>query len=203
MEITKIYTAESSHRVPGATTTRCAGLHGHSYKFEITLEGTPLNNACMVLDFSVLKDAIKPFVDSFDHTHMFCKYDEEEYVEFMQKSCNRWISAPFNWSCEMMALLICRVCQEILNHTEFSNGEYCEVSSVTVWETATGRCKVTANDVRIFFQEIWMDKIEYSDGVIQDWPQILQEILLNPADSRMKYKTRRVDSFMLMPGINE
>lgn len=203
MEITKIYTAESSHRVPGATTTRCAGLHGHSYKFEISLKGSPINNACMVLDFSVLKDAIKPFIDSFDHTHMFCEYDEEEYVTFMQKNCNRWISAPFNWSCEMMALLIFRVCKEIVDHTEFSNGEHCEVSSVTVWETATGRCTVREEDVRRFLQEQWVSKIEFSDGVIQDWPPILKDILLTPTGEKKKYKTRRVDSFMWMPGINE
>ena len=48
----------------------------------------------------------------------------------------------------MMALMIFRFCQEILNYTEFSNGETPKVSSVTVWETATGRCTVDEEDIK-------------------------------------------------------
>lgn len=201
MEITKIYRVESSHRVPGATTTRCRGLHGHSYQIEVSLSGSPINNACMVLDFAVLQDAIKPLVDSFDHTHLMCLGDEEKYIKFMQEDCVRWIIAPFNWSCEMMALMIFRFCEKILEYTEFSNGETPKVESVTVWETATGRCRVTESDVRKYFNDLWLTMIGFSDGVVKDWSPQLKAMF--PAHGAPKaYQTKYVKDFMNMPGIN-
>lgn len=201
MKITKIYSVESSHRVPGATTTRCRGLHGHSYKIEISLSGSPLNNACMVLDFSVLKDAIKPFIDSFDHCELLCDTDDEEYVKFMKNHCQRWISAPFNWSCEMMSLMIFRFCQHIIQHTEFTNGENPEVTEVTVWETATGRCTATADDVTRYFTDMWMIGIGFSDDVVKDWPQCLKDMVFNP-DGAKTYKTKHIKEHLKFPGIN-
>lgn len=201
MEITKIFKVESSHRVPGATTTRCRGLHGHSYTFEISLDGSPLNNACMVLDFSVLKDAIKPFIDSFDHTCMVCDYDDEQYVKFIKSSCDRWISAPFNWSCEMMALMAFRFCEYIIEHTEFSNGENPKITKVTIWETATGKCTVTEPDVRKYFTDLWIPAIGFSDTVVNDWPKILQDMFFNSEPKT--YKTKYVKKFLKMPCIND
>ncbi|MGP8214530.1 MAG: 6-pyruvoyl trahydropterin synthase family protein [Bacteroidia bacterium] len=50
----------------------CKNIHGHSYKFSITVKGTPVNdagNSCngMVVDFNILKNIVD--------THIISKYD--------------------------------------------------------------------------------------------------------------------------------
>lgn len=177
MIITKIYKAEAAHRVPGATTTRCTGVHGHSYKFEVSLKGSPINNACMVVDFSVLNTCVKSFVDSFDHSMMICTADEREYVEYTTKNFNRWIIAPFNWSCEMMSLMLFHYIKKILNNTNFTNGENPDIFSVKVWETATGSATCTLDDYNEYWNEHWEDHIIMSKGVTDDWTEELRTVL--------------------------
>lgn len=192
MKITKIFKGECSHRVRNCTTDRCQQLHGHSYSFEISFEGDPINQAQMVMDFSVLKEFVKPFVDSFDHVHLVCSNDDKEYVDFVKNNCKRYISAPFNWSCEMMALMIFAYIDKITNRTNFSNGEEPYITNVKVWETATGNCEVNNLDVMDFWNKDWFDKIEFSEGVINDWPEELKDCLFNAGD----LVTKKVEKFI-------
>ena len=122
MIIVKKFTTETSHRVLSCTSKKCNSLHGHSYTIEVALEGSPHNQANMVLDFSALKETIKPFIESFDHCQLFTSYDNKDYINFMKETCNRWIEAPFNLSCEMMALMIFKYCQILLD--KFKNKYY-------------------------------------------------------------------------------
>ena len=192
MRITKIFKGECSHRVRNCTTDRCQGLHGHSYVFELTFEGDPVNQANMVMDFSVLKEFIKPFIDSFDHTHMFCDAEPDTYREFVTNECGRWISAPFNWSCEMMALMIFAYVQRMFNRTNFSNGENPDIVKVKVWETVTGNCVVDSLDVHDFWNPEWFDKIVFSDDIIKDWPEILRNHIMFGTEMT----TKKVEKFI-------
>ena len=180
MIIIKKFTTETSHRVLSCTSKKCNSLHGHSYTIEVALEGSPYNQANMVLDFSALKETIKPFVESFDHCQIFTSYDDKEYIDFMKKTCNRWIEAPFNLSCEMMALMIFKYCQYLLNKTNFSNNENPKIHSITVHETATGRCTVFEEDVKKYFKDEWMSKVIFSEDVKNDWPDHLKNMMENP-----------------------
>lgn len=198
MRITKIFKVECSHRVRNCTTDRCQGLHGHSYKIELTFEGDPCNQANMVMDFSVLKEFIKPFIDSFDHTHMFCTGEPKEYTDFMRNTCNRWISAPFNWSCEMMALMIFAYVQRMIDHTNFSNEEDPMLVAVKVWETETGNCLVDALDVNDFWKIGWFDKIVFSEGITKDWPEELSNHIYNYGNMT----TKKVDKFIEVESFN-
>ena len=190
MIIVKKFTTETSHRVLSCTSKKCNSLHGHSYTIEIALEGSPINQANMVLDFSAMKETIKPFVESFDHCQIFSSYDKPEYIKFMKETCNRWIEAPFNLSCEMMALMIFRYSEMLLNRTNFTNGENPKVHSVTVHETATGRCTVFAEDVKKYFKDEWMNRVSFSDDVMNDWPNHLKNIISDPD---YKYDSVKVD----------
>lgn len=190
MIITKKFTTETSHRVLSCTSKKCNSLHGHSYTIEVSLKGSPMNQANMVLDFSAMKETIKPFIESFDHCQIFTSYDNQEYIKFMKNTCNRWIEAPFNLSCEMMALMIFKYCQLLLNRTNFTNGENPEVYSITVHETATGRCEVFKEDVENYFKDEWMKDVHFSNDVMSEWPDHLKNIM---SDNSYMYNSIKID----------
>lgn len=65
MKVTKQMRTETAHRLPGHP-GRCQYIHGHSYLWEVTLEGEELANG-MLTDFSDLKHAMTAIIDPFDH----------------------------------------------------------------------------------------------------------------------------------------
>ena len=46
---------------------RCENPHGHNYKVQITLSGTELDEAGLLLDFKLLKQVMRPVIDRIDH----------------------------------------------------------------------------------------------------------------------------------------
>lgn len=46
---------------------KCENPHGHNYKVRVTLAGTELDKAGLLLDFKDLKDVMRPVVDRLDH----------------------------------------------------------------------------------------------------------------------------------------
>ena len=46
---------------------KCENPHGHNYKVFITLMGTELDEAGLLLDFKLLKQVMRPVVDYLDH----------------------------------------------------------------------------------------------------------------------------------------
>lgn len=181
MKITKTFRTETSHIVRNCTSQRCSySIHGHSYLIEVELESFSLDNAQMVLDFGLMKGAIKEYIDSLDHCHLICSKDNEKYVKHMKKHSQRWISLPFNPSAEMMAVWLLGAVNYILNQTEFGNGEdvgSLKCTSVTVWETITGKATADLSDLERFYDIIKFDKIEYSEGVLVDWSDDLLKLI--------------------------
>ena len=182
MKITKTFRFEGSHVVRNCTSQRCShSVHGHSYVVELEFEGRHLDNAQMLYDFGLMKDTIKGFIDSMDHCHIICNADSEEYIKFFQEHNERWIMVPFNPSAEMLSVFIMRFIQLIMQHTIRSNGEDLNltVSSVTVHETATGRATCDAEDVKNLWNDMWIIDTCFSNGVINDWPKNLKNIILD------------------------
>lgn len=180
MIITKIFTAESSHKVSLCSSKRCAlSYHGHSYKIEVSLECNKLDNGGMVLDFGLMKGAIKSFIDSMDHTHIIWNQDHQEARDFFKKHNDRWIEVPFNPSAEWLAIWIAGAVQDIILSTKFANNEgNIKVHSVTVWETATGRARATLEDVNNNWK--WSgNEVIFSDGVIEEWHEDLKKIVID------------------------
>ena len=48
----------------------CENLHGHNWKVEVTVCSKKLDNAGMVIDFSLLKQKTKAIVDVLDHQYL-------------------------------------------------------------------------------------------------------------------------------------
>jgi len=46
---------------------RCENPHGHNYKVRITLAGSELDEAGLLLDFKLLKQVMRPVIDRIDH----------------------------------------------------------------------------------------------------------------------------------------
>ncbi|TSC65454.1 MAG: 6-pyruvoyl tetrahydrobiopterin synthase [Candidatus Berkelbacteria bacterium Gr01-1014_85] len=68
--VTKLFTFEAAHQLPDHN-GKCARLHGHSYKLEVTVSG-PLQNIGssdgMVIDFADLSKIVnEQIIDQWDH----------------------------------------------------------------------------------------------------------------------------------------
>jgi len=46
---------------------KCANVHGHNYRLQVTVEGETLDHLGMVIEFEVIKAAVKTWIDKFDH----------------------------------------------------------------------------------------------------------------------------------------
>ncbi|HET6449782.1 MAG TPA: 6-carboxytetrahydropterin synthase QueD [Spirochaetia bacterium] len=49
---------------------KCERLHGHNYKVFVTASGRELDEGGMLLDFGVLKAALRRITDELDHTSL-------------------------------------------------------------------------------------------------------------------------------------
>src|ERR1700721_821001 len=46
---------------------KCENPHGHNYKVRVTLAGTVLDEAGLLLDFKLLKNGLRPVIERIDH----------------------------------------------------------------------------------------------------------------------------------------
>ena len=78
IRITKQFSFETGHALYGYD-GKCKNVHGHSYRLDVTVIGSPITDSSnvkygMVIDFSDLKKIAKEeIVDVFDHTTVFNK----------------------------------------------------------------------------------------------------------------------------------
>ncbi len=59
----------ASHIIPGHP-GKCARLHGHNWKVEVTLVAKELDHLGMAIDFQHVKDAAKQTIEKVDHYHL-------------------------------------------------------------------------------------------------------------------------------------
>lgn len=78
IRITKQFSFETGHALYGYD-GKCKNVHGHSYRLDVTVIGTPINDNThvkfgMVIDFGDLKKIVKEeIVNVFDHATVFNK----------------------------------------------------------------------------------------------------------------------------------
>lgn len=173
MIIRKLFKFENAHVVRNCSTRRCAlSLHGHSYRVELLLTATRLDNAGMILDFGLLKGAIKELIDSWDHAACFWDRDDPEYIAFIQWHSERWVSMPVNPSAEQFSRVFFVLVDAVLAATEFGNGEQgVALDSVIVHETDTGYAQCWRSDALDpgMGGAIALDQIVFSDAIRDEW----------------------------------
>jgi 6-pyruvoyltetrahydropterin/6-carboxytetrahydropterin synthase len=71
MDIFKVFTLESAHRLPNVPDGhKCARVHGHSFRVEVHVGGTPGPQTGWVMDFADIKAAFQPLHDALDHRYL-------------------------------------------------------------------------------------------------------------------------------------
>jgi 6-pyruvoyltetrahydropterin/6-carboxytetrahydropterin synthase len=67
--VTRSFAFEAAHQLPWHP-GKCRRLHGHHYRFEVTVEG-PLDENGIVLDFDVLDEVVRrEIVERYDHRYL-------------------------------------------------------------------------------------------------------------------------------------
>jgi 6-pyruvoyltetrahydropterin/6-carboxytetrahydropterin synthase len=108
MKVTKTMYTETAHRLHGHP-GRCRFLHGHSYNWQVTLEGDHLANG-MLLDFSDLKRIMTQIIDPFDHAVVLQagnEFDEDLIAIFIAHGMSdRVIEVPYRPTAENMSEVV-------------------------------------------------------------------------------------------------
>ncbi len=110
VRLTKIFTFETAHAL-FAHDGKCKNIHGHSYKFHVTIEGLPLNETNhpkngMVMDFSDLKSIVnKEIIDKLDHALLLNANSNHKVLgDFLMKENHNIILVDYQPTCENMIL---------------------------------------------------------------------------------------------------
>ena len=113
VELSKVFTFEAAHSLPHVPAGhKCARLHGHSFRVEITVRGPVNRQTGWLMDFAELKEKFKPLEDQLDHRFL----NEVPGLEnSTSENIARWI-----W--------------------ERLKREVPQLHSVTVHETCTSKC---------------------------------------------------------------
>lgn len=68
MIIYKTFSFDSAHYLPNVPAGhKCGGMHGHTYTVKIFLSGEPGPETGWILDYTDLKNGIRPIVSLLDH----------------------------------------------------------------------------------------------------------------------------------------
>ncbi|MEI7593166.1 MAG: 6-carboxytetrahydropterin synthase QueD [Actinomycetes bacterium] len=71
MDLFKEFSFEAAHRLPQVPDDhKCARLHGHSFRIEVTVSGEVGSVSGWVMDFADLRAAWEPLNDQLDHRYL-------------------------------------------------------------------------------------------------------------------------------------
>lgn len=189
MRIRKEFKFCAGHIVRNCSSERCRkSMHGHNYRVEVFFESNKLDNGHMIMDFGLMKENIKDFIDGFDHCWQMWDKENSSFKEFIKNNSERWIELPVSPSAEQYALLFLYVINKIMQATEFNNGEgeHLKVSSVKVHETDTGYAEA-------FWDDLKMVDYTLEDIVLSE--QVMAEFKNPKMFENLKYFIRNHDVF--------
>ena len=103
----------------------------------------------MIVDFGLLKDEIKHFIDLMDHCHM--QWEKDIDTQYFESYSERYIRVPFSPSAESLSVFGYQVVERIIGKTEFANGEgNVRLRSFRCHETDTGYAEAfEADSIRL------------------------------------------------------
>lgn len=105
---------------PGA----CSRMHGHNWKVEAEVTASQLNEVGMVVDFKVIRKAVKELTDQLDHYYL------NEIAPFDE----------LNPTAENIAAYLYRGLSETLNNPHI------RVQAITLWETERACVRYSEDD---------------------------------------------------------
>lgn len=69
MTISKEFRFEASHILPKHP-GKCSRLHGHSWRLEVTVQGSVHHDSGFVMDYGQLSAKVNPLIEELDHRHL-------------------------------------------------------------------------------------------------------------------------------------
>lgn len=115
MEIFKAFTLESAHRLPNVPPGhKCARVHGHSFRVEISVTGGVDAATGWVMDFADIKAAFQPVFDQLDHHYL---NDIQGLDNPTSENLSRWI-----W--QQLAPALPQLSQVVVHETCTSGARY-------------------------------------------------------------------------------
>lgn len=132
IRITKTFDFEMGHALTGYD-GKCANIHGHSYRLEVTLIGKPETNLQspkigMVMDFSDLKKIVRQeVIDQWDHA-LVLREDDKRAGYF--SADDNILGVTYQPTCENLLI-------DIVSKLNPALKKFGELHSVVLHETAT------------------------------------------------------------------
>ncbi len=118
LSIMRRFTFCAGHRLVGHE-GKCQNLHGHNYVVEIYVTGQQQDEVGRILDFKLLKQRCKGWLDeNWDHTFILWNKDENGLNAIRQSEPHRIYELDSNPTAENMAIHLLEViCPKILEGT--------------------------------------------------------------------------------------
>ncbi|RAU82820.1 6-pyruvoyl trahydropterin synthase family protein [Pontibacter arcticus] len=133
IRLTRLFSFEMAHALNGYDGA-CRNIHGHSYKLQVTVIGTPLEATehpknGMVMDFGNLKKLVyHAILDELDHALLLPDTSNPELVETLQKLHHKLVLTPYQPTCENMLL-------DFKTRLQNQMPLHVELHSIKLWET--------------------------------------------------------------------
>jgi 6-pyruvoyltetrahydropterin/6-carboxytetrahydropterin synthase len=71
MRLIRRYSFEASHQLGFLPPDHpCSRLHGHGYRFEVTVTAENLDHRAMIVEYGELDEVMAKVLDRYDHRHM-------------------------------------------------------------------------------------------------------------------------------------
>jgi len=77
----KVFRFEASHILPKHP-GKCSRLHGHSWVLHVFVEGKVNPETGFVMDYAVISDRMKPFIEQLDHHHLGT-FNDDIFIKWM------------------------------------------------------------------------------------------------------------------------
>lgn len=146
IRLTRLFTFETAHALLHYDGP-CRRIHGHSYKLEVTVIGTPLveeehpKNG-MVMDFGDLKQLVQEhIVQPFDHALVLAQESPLDLLEQLRKYDHKLVLTPYQPTCENMLIdFQHRLRQRLPGHVQLHH--------LKLWETQNSFAEWYAEDNR-------------------------------------------------------
>ncbi|MDX5422407.1 MAG: 6-carboxytetrahydropterin synthase [Hymenobacteraceae bacterium] len=144
IRLTRLFHFETAHALQHYDGP-CRNIHGHSYRLEVTVIGTPLVNEQhpkngMVIDFGDLKKIVQELiVEPLDHALLLREDSAQELIETLRQLNHKLVLTPYQPTCENMLIDFKARLKDRLPH-------YVHLHSLKLWETQNSFAEWYASD---------------------------------------------------------
>jgi 6-pyruvoyltetrahydropterin/6-carboxytetrahydropterin synthase len=138
LKIMRRVTFCAGHRLLGHE-GKCNNLHGHNYVAEFHVTGQQQDEIGRILDFKLLKDKCKGWLDEhWDHAFLLWERDENALAAVRSCEPHRIYELPYNPTAENLArYLLEEVCPKLLSGTGAT------AQRIVIWESEESYAEVS------------------------------------------------------------